>query len=74
MQVPGDFLDIEKERLPPVRSLRGTGRRLGGGVMFKTPPPESSHCGSEVISTISIYEDVGSIPGLAQWVRKPGLR
>ena len=33
----------------------------------------SSHCGLAVMNPISIYEDVGSIPGPAQWVKDPAL-
>ena len=33
----------------------------------------SSHCGAMETNTTSIYEDVGSIPGLAQWVGDPAL-
>ena len=29
----------------------------------------SSHCGSVVMNLTSIHEDVGSIPGLIQWVK-----
>ena len=35
---------------------------------FKLCVFRSSHCGSAVTNTASIHEDVGSIPGLAQWV------
>ena len=31
----------------------------------------SSHCGSVVMNLPSMYEDAGSIPGLALWVRIP---
>ena len=32
---------------------------------------ESSHCGSVVTNPTNIHEDVGSIPGIAQWVKDP---
>ena len=38
---------------------RDRGQREGG----------SSYCGSAVTNPTSIHEDVGSIPGLAQWVK-----
>ena len=33
----------------------------------------SSHSGSVVMNLTSVHEDVGSIPGLAQRVKDPGL-
>ena len=35
--------------------------------------PGSSHCGTVEMNPTSIHEDVGSIPGLAQWVGDPEL-
>ena len=33
----------------------------------------SSHCGLVIMNTTSVHEDIGSIPGPAQWVEDPVL-
>ena len=34
---------------------------------------KSSHCASTMINLTSTHEDVGLIPGLAQWVKDSGI-
>ena len=41
--------------------------------LFKIQQPGSSHHGSVETNLTSIHEDVGPIPGLAQWVKDPAL-
>ena len=40
---------------------------------FVNPRNGSSHCGSAVMNPTSIHEDVGLIPGLAQWIKDPAF-
>ena len=35
--------------------------------------PGSSHCGAVEMNPTSIHENVGSIPGLAQWAKDPAV-
>ena len=50
------------------------------GCTFESPvelilkiPAWSSHYGSAETNLTSIHEDVGSIPGLTQWIKEPVL-
>ena len=36
---------------------------------IRTPGKKSSCCGSVLTNLTSIHEDMGSIPGLAQWIK-----
>ena len=40
---------------------------------FKKQHDGSSHCGAAEMNLASIHEDVGSIPGLTQWVNDPAF-
>ena len=45
----------------------------GFGDVFRNQIFQTSHHGSVETNLTSIHEDTVSIPGLAQWVRDPGL-
>ena len=51
-----------KEGGPPASFCPSQNKALG-----------NSHCGSALMNLTSIYEDAGSTPGLAQWVKDPAL-
>ena len=42
-------------------------------ILKKKKKKRSSHCGSVMTNPTIIYEDVGSIPDLLQWVKDPAL-
>ena len=51
--------------------LYNTENQLYFNYKIKKQQNRSSHCGSAVMNPISNHEDMGSIPGLAQWVKDP---
>ena len=42
-------------------------------IFISIVPCRSSHCGAVEMNLTSICEDMGLIPGLAQWIEFPGL-
>ena len=55
------------------KEFKGFAFSIANKLHFKTGDKKSSYCGSSVTNLTSIHEDVGLIPGLAQWVRDLAL-
>ena len=48
-------------------------KRKGRTEQLKSRHPRSSHCGAVEMNPTRNHEVVGLIPGLAQWVKDPGI-
>ena len=55
------------------RQVRSTKKRPAREMVKKNIVFWNSHCSTVEKNPTSIHEDVGSIPGLAQWVKDPVL-
>ena len=53
----------------PPHNLFGSENNISCGIHVKNTILGRSHCGSVVMNSTRIHEDVGSIPGLTQWVK-----
>ena len=63
------FQHTLEDHFPGSVSVAGNGE----GRSFKDQPFGNSHCGAVEMNLTKVHEDMGSIPGLVQWVKGPAL-
>ena len=64
---------MKKWRLREIKQFAQSHRARSGEKPFKSKPPVVRNVAQRVKNLTSVREDVGSIPGLAQWIKDLAL-